>query len=156
LFFFISKKKYSMMLVKITLILLFCSTSIVSRSITASVRNEFGTDLQLTAVQLDAGNWSQPPLKSISSSSTYQNGIWKVEGTFINGWVKYETSDGYAHAQFFFTFDAKNKTFSTEAGPSPFIGGVGPVTGTTDLIADFWVHQMCVVRSEEKCISGDY
>jgi len=124
-------------------VLLSLAVCIQSRTVTAAVKNEWSLPLVLSDFKLLSGTWASGPLKNIPRSSSYLSKVFAVSGDSIDGYVTYYTSDKFAHATFYFTNEVDNSTFTTKAGPSPYIGGVDDVDGDDDVSVQYWVHQMC-------------
>eukprot|EP01121_Diplochlamys_sp_Union-15-3_P016036 TRINITY_DN538_c0_g1_i1.p1 TRINITY_DN538_c0_g1~~TRINITY_DN538_c0_g1_i1.p1 ORF type:complete len:163 (+),score=40.69 TRINITY_DN538_c0_g1_i1:50-490(+) len=133
----------------------FCLLCLVScYSVTGEVKNEWPQDMTLVTYQLTVGTWVKKPPQTISGgSSIYVKDLWEASGADgVVGYVRY--GNQYGHAQFNFQNTPSSQNFTTDVGPSPYIGGVGGETGTTDAVVDYWTHQMCVRGSSLKnCIN---
>eukprot|EP01120_Amphizonella_sp_Union-15-10_P009444 TRINITY_DN3575_c0_g1_i5.p1 TRINITY_DN3575_c0_g1~~TRINITY_DN3575_c0_g1_i5.p1 ORF type:complete len:144 (-),score=19.36 TRINITY_DN3575_c0_g1_i5:16-447(-) len=126
------------------LVLLALFSVAYSYTVTFGIKNEWPTQMILNQVTLKSGVWlKKPPTTITGSSSVYVADEWEVSGDSIEGSAFYVSGNQYGHAIFNFQVNSAGSNFTANVGPSPYIGGVGDITGTTDIVVDYWVHQMC-------------
>eukprot|EP01124_Arcella_intermedia_P020179 TRINITY_DN27688_c0_g1_i1.p1 TRINITY_DN27688_c0_g1~~TRINITY_DN27688_c0_g1_i1.p1 ORF type:complete len:146 (+),score=21.30 TRINITY_DN27688_c0_g1_i1:33-470(+) len=124
-------------------------------SVTANVRNEFMDPLLLQASSITQGSWVTNPSKNVAVGTTYVP-LFQATGTSgISGSLTYGIASNPKVAVVFNFIDITgNQTNTAKVGPSPWIGGVGPATGTPDnLQIFFWTHEMCYDQDCKKSAS---
>jgi len=125
-----------------------------ARTVTGNIRNEFQGALTLGALSLTSGMWVAKPPQNVDVSFSY-GPLFVATGDNIQGWIHYTSDGGYADVMITFNSTPTNSTYNIKVGPSPFIGGVGTVTGTTDSVVPYWTHEMCASRIFGACINYD-
>eukprot|EP01100_Stratorugosa_tubuloviscum_P013842 TRINITY_DN711_c0_g1_i1.p1 TRINITY_DN711_c0_g1~~TRINITY_DN711_c0_g1_i1.p1 ORF type:complete len:156 (+),score=71.31 TRINITY_DN711_c0_g1_i1:51-470(+) len=126
-------------------ILSFVCFSIEDYSVSANLKNEFGTPISLDSVQLNIGNWTVYPPKFIrGKSGVYVPGVFVASGPKgVNGSVTYTTQNNFVKCVFYFSNLESYSNYDAIVGPAPWIGGVDSYDGTTQVSVNYWLHEMC-------------
>jgi len=112
------------------------------RSVEATFRNEFDSELQLSTSTLKYGAFVAKPVATIGVSADWVS-IFKVTGDSISGTVTYVLPNTRVHVTMNFEDTAANSNYTAAVGPSPFIGGVFGVTGNATAVVQYWCHEEC-------------
>eukprot|EP00027_Filamoeba_sp_ATCC50430_P007732 CAMPEP_0168559540 /NCGR_PEP_ID=MMETSP0413-20121227/10580_1 /TAXON_ID=136452 /ORGANISM="Filamoeba nolandi, Strain NC-AS-23-1" /LENGTH=137 /DNA_ID=CAMNT_0008590779 /DNA_START=33 /DNA_END=446 /DNA_ORIENTATION=- len=136
---------------KNTLVVLFIvlglAQFITAYSVFGYVKNGFSSPVKLVNVTLSAGEWVTEPSDSINGPSTDYVFFFEVDGdSGVAGSIEYALPPQQGitvTATFYFKNDASGNSYTAFVAPSPWIGGVNGVTGTTNATVDYYLHQMC-------------
>jgi len=119
-----------------------------ARTVTGQIRNEFQDVLTLKTSLLQSGTWVKQPAQSVAVGTTYGT-LFIAGGAEVSGSLLYTSEGGYASVKISFVNTPTNSSYTNQVGPSPFIGGVGSVTGSGDSVVPYWVHEMCISKNQK-------